>query len=268
MNENVVVKKKNKGVIVLLVILIIIVLGLSAYVVYDKVIEKNNVSEKEENTTTNKEKKMLLKDESKDIVYDLYNESKQEQDTGRNINIKLPYLNINSDYANIINKEINLIYQKQNEQVLIYPYDYSYYINDNILSLIIKTSDEGCYPDYYVYNIDIYNGNSISNLELLDKNGIDTTDFSKNLSSIVVNNIKKEQYYPGQCDVGSDCWILYNSSIEYTNCDIDNDMFLDKDGNLNVVLNLHYYVGGLDAHKNIFNYNTKTISLENSNFCN
>ena len=34
-------KKKNKGLIVLIIILILIILGLTAYILYDKNIEKN-----------------------------------------------------------------------------------------------------------------------------------------------------------------------------------------------------------------------------------
>ena len=257
MNENVVVKKKNKGVIVLLIILIVIVLGLSIYIVYDKVIDKNNVSEKLENVVINKEKKMLLKEESKDVVYDLYNEVKNDQFGEENI--RLPYLNIDSKYADIINKEMKVLYDGEKDkssESIINAYDYKYFINDNILSLIIKTQAEVVSPDYYVYNIDVYSGNSISNLELLNRNNIDFKSFATNLSNIIDPLIR--DLYPDYVPTILKWDTLaeyYHLTLSIENCNVNNSMFLDSDGNLNVIVKIYY---SFNPHNMIFNYDIKS----------
>ncbi len=270
MNENVVVKKKNKGVIVLLIILIIIVLGLSAYVVYDKVIEKNNVSEKEENTTTNKEKKFLLKDENKNIIYDSGRSilCKEEYDGSGCLSIEawvtLPYLNINSDYANQINEELKNIYEKEkseSEEEFYTTIDYSYSINDNILSLVIEKRPEAEAYFYNIYNIDVYNGKKIENEKLLERKNIKKEDFYNQISTIVSNVLLNNNYGYGYHVSDSEEYQKfkkeqYDKTVSKENITIDNDMFLDESNNLNIIVKTHL-LAGADYSYWIYNYDYK-----------
>ena len=267
MNENVVVQKKSKGVIVLLIILIIIVLGLSAYVVYDKVIEKNNVSEKEENTTTNKEKKFLLKDENKNIIYDsgcsiLCSEGYAN---GGCLSLEkwvtLPYLNINSDYANQINEELKNIYEKEKSEETFYvTIDYSYSINDNILSLVIEKSSDSS-NDYNIYNIDVYNGKKIENEKLLERKNIKKEDFYNQISTIVSNVLLNNNYGYGYHVSDSEEYQKfkkeqYDKTVSKENITIDNGMFLDESNNLNIVVKT-YLLAGAPYSYWIYNYDYK-----------
>ncbi len=267
MNENVVVQKKSKGVIVLLIILIIIVLGLSAYVVYDKVIEKNNVSEKEENTTTNKEKKFLLKDENKNIIYDsgcsiLCSEGYAN---GGCLSLEkwvtLPYLNINSDYANQINEELKNIYEKEKSEETFYvTIDYSYSINDNILSLVIEKSSDSS-NDYNIYNIDVYNGKKIENEKLLERKNIKKEDFYNQISTIVSNVLLNNNYGYGYHVSDSEEYQKfkkeqYDKTVSKENITIDNGMFLDESNNLNIAVKT-YLLAGAEYSYFIYNYDYK-----------
>ena len=267
MNENVVVKKKNKGVIVLLVILIIIVLGLSAYVVYDKVIEKNNVSEKEENTTTNKEKKFLLKDENKNIIYDSGRSilCKEGYANGGCLSLEkwvtLPYLNINSDYANQINEELKNIYEKEKSGETFYTtIDYSYSINDNILSLVIEKSSDGDVNDYNIYNIDVYDGKKIENEKLLERKNIKKEDFYNQISTIVSNVLLNNHGYDSHVLDSEEYQKFkkeqYDKTVSKENITIDNDMFLDESNNLNIIVKTHMLAGAEYSYW-IYNYDYK-----------
>ena len=268
MNENVVVQKKSKGVIVLLIILIIIVLGLSAYVVYDKVIEKNNVSEKEENTTTNKEKKFLLKDENKNIIYDSGRSilCKEEYDGSGCLSLEarvtLPYLNINSDYANQINEELKNIYEKEkseSEEEFYTTIDYSYSINDNILSLVIEKKLAESYF-YNIYNIDVYNGKKIENEKLLERKNIKKEDFYNQTSTIVSNVLLNNYGYGYHVSDSEENQKYekerYDKTMSKENITIDNGMFLDESNNLNIAVKT-YLLAGAEYSYFIYNYDYK-----------
>lgn len=122
-------EKKNTGLIVLVVILCLLVGGLGGYIICDKVINKDN------DIDNNVVKDIRINTE-KDYVYDAdysydnkYTEFVRKDGNDKVINIdryglsvsgrigkqylsdlKVPYLNINSDYAKASNEEIKKIY--------------------------------------------------------------------------------------------------------------------------------------------------------------
>ncbi len=117
------------------------------------------------------------KDFTKELVYTIY--TKQEKQDGRyDINANIPYININNNNIENINKEIeNIFYNKVNNIVLetenketIYNVKYKAYVNDNILSLVISSElKEGTNSQRLI--IKTYNYNISSN-EVLDINQV------------------------------------------------------------------------------------------------
>ena len=107
----------------------------------------------------------------KDLIYTSYlNQEVLEQKYDLNVNI--PYLNINTDTAKNINEQINsLFYNKainilaKTEQYTVYIVKYKAYVNDNILSLVISaTLKEGENAQRVIMKT--YNYNLSSNSEL------------------------------------------------------------------------------------------------------
>ncbi len=114
------------------------------------------------------------------------------------IKSELPYINLKSDKIEEINEEIAIKFYEtialQNSEFI-----YEYFINDNIISLLIKISitpenySENITREYISYNIDYKNLKVISNNELLERNNITMDDVS--------NIIKKKFEYFYQYEV-------------------------------------------------------------------
>lgn len=273
-NENVIVKEKsNKGLKILLVILILIVLGLSGYLVYDKFINKEDNKSTTKATTNNNtqvdnsNKKVLKKDESKEIVYTLYTGKSSD-----NMEVIVPEINIDSKYTERVNSDIRTIMLKD------YKYNgangiicnselcpmikYKYYVNNNILSLVIYVDylTDPLNHNYYTYNIDIYTGEEITNKDLSKIKNIDINDFSTKLSNTFKEAYPFDKYYDGNNNYSEEkefAQKTYSMTTDSKNCSIDNPMFLNENGELNVILGVYYYAGGEGSTDNILNIDAK-----------
>lgn len=270
--EPVVKQKSNKGLIVLIVILILMVLGLSGYLVYDKFMDKEEPPAVNETTnnniqTDNSNKKVLKKDESKDVVYDYAYDKTSEKIS------KMPYININSVYADSINKKIEDIIKndeytiENNTLKSTSPtggawITYKSFINDNILSIILYEDfiASNNSHKYYSYNIDIYTGEEVTNKDLVKLKNINESDFEAKLSNTFKEAYPFDKYYP-ESQYGNEgkdfATQMYNKTTELQNCSIDNPMFLNENGELMVVLGVYYYAGGEGATYSIVNMDTK-----------
>lgn len=109
------------------------------------------------------------KDTSKELVYTNY-QLEEKKEGKYDVNINMPFININNTTADNINKEIqNLFYSKINDILvqindteIIYSVKYKAYVNDNILSLVISSNlKEGANPQRLI--IKTYNYNLSSN---------------------------------------------------------------------------------------------------------
>ena len=201
-------EKKNTGLIVLVVILCLLVGGLGGYIICDKVINKDN------DIDNNVVKDIRINTE-KDYVYDAdysydnkYTEFVRKDGNDKVINIdryglsvngrigkqylsdlKVPYLNINSDYAKASNEEIKKIYIEYAKrfdacaeidqdkavscsQILTYK-TFKY---NNILSVVIISSIQATSKwvlDYNIYNIDLTSGKEIKYSDMVSSLGYD-----------------------------------------------------------------------------------------------
>lgn len=233
----------KKGIAVPLVLTIIFgisTLGLGSYVVYDSVKDNNSTVNNQETTTSesttktpnqNEPGQPALKEDGKDIVYDLVNEE----------NRKLPYVNINSEYGESINKEIELgkngRFSTNNSGIE--RIDYSYSNNNNILSIVIKTYYPSDYVNYEIYNINTLTGQSVSNLEMINLKGFNIEQFNKKAHTTVDSYIEKVTGLPASNDENA-----ISSDVNH----FDNPMFFDSNGKLNVIAKIRYQAGGLGLH--------------------
>ena len=196
---------------------------------------------KTENTTTvtTEEAKKVAKklDSSKELVY-TYESRKSKKNDKYSYSFQIPYVNINSDYAEEINKEIKRKYSNLDQLVKWAkeaPADetsfvsYKTYINNNILSLVIIES--GGHPDiHYVYNIDIYTGKKITNADLLDIKNISETKFINKVEELCTNAINK--LYKN-VDYGDKDDCLARTLEKNANMKIQ--MFLDNNNKINII---------------------------------
>ncbi len=116
-------------------------------------------------------------EQNQEIVYSKY-EKKDKKENSYDIEINIPFLNINNEIVNNINEEINTIFYNKVNSILsqnndletIYNVKYKAYINDNILSLVIRsTLKEGNNAQRLI--IKTYNYNLSSN-QILDINQV------------------------------------------------------------------------------------------------
>ena len=119
-----------------------------------------------------------------DIVYTGYN-LKNEDETYYSIDVKVPVININTDIAKEINSEIKKefhdkasTYMRQTEQNVVYSTDYAAYINEQILSIVIKASvKEGENPEKIIiktYNYNILEDKKVSFDDMIKYKGTDS----------------------------------------------------------------------------------------------
>ena len=155
-------QRSGKGktiVLLILVLILVLVLGICGGLLLsgngDTII--NNIKQGTENDTESKEENKAGKkvDESKPWVYDAdYGKDKVEKKITPEYSteivssiekLKVPYININSDYAKQVNSEIEELYEKSYEEfgkkysgaTGYVDLEYNYYNNDKVLSVVI-----------------------------------------------------------------------------------------------------------------------------------
>ena len=169
-------------------------------------------------------------DDSKEIIYVGYanNESKTED---YDLDVNIPYINIKSDDIEEFNKQIKDVFEQKARSVLntannniIYTVNYSAYISNNILSLVVRsTLKEGGNPQREIvqtYNYDLENQKICTIDELLELKQISKKDATQKIK----DEIKEEQqrveelanlgYTVYQRDYTSDIYNV-NNATEY-----------------------------------------------------
>lgn len=170
---------KGKKPVGLIVLLFLVILGLGGYIAYDKFYNKEEVKETPTNTVEKvKEKKILIKDESQEIVYADIDE-KHEGKIKR-----VPYINIDSKYADKINDEIDSMVKKGLDGQVAdtaYAVDYKYYVNGEIVSVKFSWETEGSQTFSKIYNINQYTGEEVTNSEMLSQANITESDLNNKM---------------------------------------------------------------------------------------
>lgn len=169
------------------------------------------------------------KDSDKEAIYTGY--EKKENNAGNyDIDLKIPYINIDLPGIEEYNQEIYDIFQAKAESVLasedkniIYTLEYQAYIEDNILSLIIRsTLKQGSQPQQVVvqtYNYDLKNEKGITLKDEIHHLNLNEEEVQNKIRS----EIQKEQeqaeslqelgYTIFSRDVNSDIYNIDNTSL-------------------------------------------------------
>lgn len=141
------------------------------------------------------------RNDSKDIVYSAYDIQKQEENY--EIDIHLPVINIKGDVPTEFNTITQSIFADKASEILnnkypekvIYSVDYVAYINDDILSLAIKsTLKQGSQPQRIIiqtYNYNLETGEKVNLTDILAKKNIVQSE-CKNKINDVVTKAKEE----------------------------------------------------------------------------
>ncbi len=243
----------------------------------------NDINNEVSNQTENQITTNIKKDSTKEIVYDLVNDAKEwtkvSEYSGREIkysySYRIPQINIDSEDANKLNQEIQDEYLKEYNEMKeafnkygnpggCWKIEYAYHINGDVVSIVMASFWDGDSVQRTAYNIDAKTGKEVTNAELLNKKGITESEFPSKLSNILTEELK-EMYTPSEEQLsyrGSSPIEFYNNQYKKTtsleNCSVDNDMYLNKNGQLCVIAK-RYNIAGGESTKIIVNIDTAQI---------
>ncbi len=158
--------------------------------IFNNQIEKSNF-----NTNVKKQ------EEDKDIIYTYYDKTESKKNSYE-VNLQIPYINIENEIINQYNNEIKETFQKKAEKVfetqnknIVYTVKYQATIDDNILSLIIKSElKEGASAQRKIiktYNYDLSNNKEINLVEMLSKEGLKQEEVQKKIKERIKIEEKK-----------------------------------------------------------------------------
>lgn len=169
------------------------------------------------------------KDTDKETIYTGY--EKKENDAGNyDIDLKIPYINIDLPGIEEYNQEIYDIFQAKAESVLasenkniIYTLEYQAYIEDNILSLIIRsTLKQGSQPQQVVvqtYNYDLENQKGITLKDEISHLNLNEEEVQNKIRTEIqeeqeqAESLQELGYTIFSRDVNSDIYNIDNTSL-------------------------------------------------------
>ena len=171
-------------------------------------------------------------DQTKDIVYTIANldiESQGKYD----INIHLPALNLSGDMAQQITKDIDNLFGAYTNKVvasedhlIVYNLDYVAYLNNEILSLVIKaTIKEGDNPQRVIiktYNYDVIKNTKITLGTLINKKNLDKQEVQnkvyEEINKIIIENeaLANEGYSVYKRNISDSMYVLENTDTYFS----------------------------------------------------
>ena len=203
--------------------------------------EINNIFENKVNYLENNSYKISKLKEDKEIVYLGYqnNESKIND---FELDVNIPYINIESDIIEEFNSQIKEVFEQKAKNILntqnnntIYTVDYSAYISNNILSLVVRsTLKEGSNPQRDIvqtYNYDLTNQKKYTIDSMLELKGIS----KKEASQKIKDEIKTVQERVDELiKLGYDVYIRDYTSDTYSINNVT-EYFLGEDNALYII---------------------------------
>lgn len=251
--------------IMIIVIIAICILSLS-FGIYYQIFEKDKEKYEKKAENNNKTSDVMELDDlfDNDINYQGYNVNNtiranqtnelvytsytlNEQKEGKyDIKINIPSINVNNEKISNINREINSIFlakannikanaDKENAKNIIYTVEYTAYLNENILSLVIKSNlKEGTNAQRVIMKAYTYNLSSNEEItleDMLDIKGIGTSNVENEIIKTVQEGIAKTAnlsalgYDIYKRDINSDIYKIENS----------NNYFLGPNGTIYII---------------------------------
>lgn len=191
------------------------------------------------NTNTSEETEKIASD--KDYVYTDY--EKTEINSGNyEVNVKIPMININSEEIKSYNEETKRIFQDKAESILngsadksIYSVDYEAFLNNNILSVVIRsTLKEGSNPQRVIIQTYCYNIKEMKKVEFSDIMQL------KNLDTTTVQDKIKRQIQGKQEEAKALQQLgysVYTRDLRSDRYDVENIsyFFIDENNNVYVI---------------------------------
>lgn len=158
--------------------------------IFNNQLEKNTFD-------TNVEKKQ----DNEDIIYTYYDKTESKKNSYE-LNLQIPYINIDNEIINQYNNEIKETFQEKADRVLetqnkniIYTVKYQATIEDNILSLIIKSElKEGASAQRQIiktYNYDLSNNKEVTLEEMIAKKGLKQDEVQRKIKDRIKIEEKK-----------------------------------------------------------------------------
>ena len=158
------------------------------------------------------------------------------------------YINLDSESVKTFNSDFeNIMKEEMNEEATMSVHKSKYYINDNILSIVVSTCEEAG-GDHLrgAYNFDIETGEELRSKDILKYVGMTEEDFKGKLHKIYESEFLKQcSEWNSVEDLGDD-WVLdaYNRTINDIPTDINQiDMYLDEAGNLHILTGVETVAG-------------------------
>ena len=138
--------------------------------------------------------------EDKNVIYSAY--SIKEENEKYNINLNIPVFNVDSEEAAKINAVTQKVFADKandiitkSESYTVYKIDYVAYLNENILSLVIKANlKEKDHAERLIvktFNYDIDTGKTITLNELLNSYGIELKEVNKKIEEVITEANKQ-----------------------------------------------------------------------------
>lgn len=201
----------------------------------------NDIFENKVNYLDNNAYKISKVKENEEIVYLGY-QNNENKINDYELDVNIPYININDEKVDEFNRQIKEIFETKAKSVLnsqnkniIYTVDYSAYVSNNILSLVVRsTLKEGGNPQRDIvqtYNYDLGNHKKCTIDDMLQLKGISKNDASKKIKEEIkavqgrVEELEKLGYKIYGRDYTSDIYSVNNIS-EY---------FMGKDNALYII---------------------------------
>lgn len=194
-----------------------------------------------------------IKDKSADDYISMYKEKVSGVANENNSSYAIPLLNINSTYADTVNNEIKKALlpevkefelTEKSTAITLPNLEYDFWLNDNILTLIITKPDYIILSDkYLMYNIDVNSGEEIDNKKIAEKASIN----ADKIDGMIKAAFEKEyngKYKGGPAEITS----AYDETVNAENIS-KSKLYLDKDGNASVFGIVYSGVTGTGAQE-------------------
>ncbi len=250
--------RKYNIIVTLVVLLILGSLGFGGYYIYHNYFENKEEKkvepqkEEKENEQEEKEDELVIESSvNENILHDDYD-----------VTIKIP---------TIKNPEIEGLNDKINDDLTSYyddekkfNIDYTYFENNNIISVVIKVIDNNGIVNYLTYNFDVKERKILDNHYLLEYKEIKESDYHGLLVKIyeayleeLINKDSEQKKDINRTDS------FYLKTIDKDNCRIDLPMFLNQDNHINVIFTEYR---DNNTYLLVFNINTLKIVEEIKGF--
>ena len=202
-----------------------------------------NIFENKVNYSENNSYKITKIEPKEEIIYLGYqNHEKNTNMNGFELDVNVPYININNDKIVEINSQIKDTFEKKAKSILnsenqniVYTVKYSAYISNNILSLVIRsTLKEGTNPQRDIiqtYNYDLINQKEYTIDDMIQAKGISKKEANQKIKEEIksaqqnAEELQKLGYSTYTRDYTSDIYSI-NNVTEY---------FMGKDNALYII---------------------------------